>query len=103
RRLIDGPLSRALVLRDRGCAFPGCDRPARWCHGHHIDSWADGAPTSLANSVLLCGHHHREIHHGHWQVRIAADGHPEFTPPTYVDPARKPIRNTLHRHPHCRR
>jgi hypothetical protein len=97
RRLIDGPLRRALVLRDKGCAFPGCDRPARWCHGHHVRSWADGGETSLANSALLCGFHHREIHHGGWQVHIAADGHPEFTPPAYVDPQRRPVRNTLHR------
>ncbi|MGC4815804.1 DUF222 domain-containing protein, partial [Micromonospora sp. DT228] len=42
RRLITGPLRRALVLRDRGCAFPGCDRPPRWCDAHHIHHWADG-------------------------------------------------------------
>jgi hypothetical protein len=35
-RLVTGPLRRALVLRDKGCAFPGCDRPPRWCQGHHI-------------------------------------------------------------------
>jgi len=97
RRLIDGPLRRALVLRDKGCCFPGCDRPARWCHGHHVQSWADGGETSLANSALLGGFHHREIHHGGWQVHIAADGHPQFTPPAYVDPQRRPVRNTLHR------
>ncbi|WP_169734281.1 HNH endonuclease signature motif containing protein, partial [Hamadaea tsunoensis] len=62
RRLIDGPLRRALVLRDRGCAWPGCDRPPRWCEGHHILAWQHDGPTNLDNSTLLCGHHHREIH-----------------------------------------
>jgi hypothetical protein len=47
RRLITGPLRRALVLRDRGCAFPGCDRPPRWCDAHHITHWANGGPTNL--------------------------------------------------------
>ena len=46
RRLITGALRRALVLRDRGCAFPGCDRPPRWCDGHHIQPWTHGGPTS---------------------------------------------------------
>ncbi|NUS00135.1 MAG: DUF222 domain-containing protein [Kribbellaceae bacterium] len=97
RRLIDGPLRRALVLRDNGCAFPGCDRPPQWCDGHHVQAWADGGTTCLANSVLLCGFHHREIHHGHWQVRIRTDGFPEFLPPTFVDPQQRPVQNTLHR------
>jgi hypothetical protein len=53
RRLFTAALRRALVARDRGCAFPACDRPARWCEGHHIRAWADGGPTSLTNGVLL--------------------------------------------------
>ncbi|MGW3607856.1 DUF222 domain-containing protein, partial [Micromonospora sp. NPDC005161] len=76
RRLITGPLRRALVLRDRGCAFPGCDRPPRWCDAHHIRHWADGGDTSLTNAVLLCAHHHRHIHHNDWTVRQSGDGHP---------------------------
>jgi hypothetical protein len=96
RRLITGPLRRALELRDRGCAFPGCDRPPRWCHGHHIRAWVDGGPTNLDNSVLLCGYHHRLIHRGHWTVRLAPDGIPEFVPPKYVDPRQQPRRNLYH-------
>ncbi|HEV7898594.1 MAG TPA: HNH endonuclease signature motif containing protein, partial [Planosporangium sp.] len=93
-----GPLRRALILRDRGCAFPGCGRPPRWCDGHHITHWADGGPTTLANAVLLCGFHHRLIHHSPWQVSInPADGLPEFTPPAYLDPNQRPQRNRYHR------
>ncbi|MGV9214954.1 DUF222 domain-containing protein [Micromonospora sp. RB23] len=97
RRLVTGPLRRALVLRDRGCAFPGCDRPPRWCDAHHIHHWTDGGHTSLTNSVLLCGHHHRHLHHGEWTVRLGGDGHPEFVPPAWLDPEQIPRRNHYHR------
>ncbi|MGC4857321.1 DUF222 domain-containing protein [Micromonospora sp. DT4] len=97
RRLVTGPLRRALVLRDRGCAFPGCDRPPRWCDAHHIRHWADGGDTSLANSVLLCGHHHRHVHRGEWTVRAGGDGHPAFVPPAWLDPDQLPRRNHYHR------
>lgn len=97
RRLITGPLRRALVLRDQGCTFPGCDRPARWCHAHHITHWADGGPTTLDNAALLCSHHHREIHKGHWQIQLSHDHQPEFLPPTWIDPTQTPRRNPYHR------
>ncbi|WP_328848406.1 HNH endonuclease signature motif containing protein [Micromonospora zamorensis] len=96
RRLITGPLRRALVLRDRGCAFPGCDRPPRWCDAHHIHHWADGGPTNLNNAVLLCGHHHRHLHHNDWTVRLGDDNHPEFVPPAWLDPDQLPRRNHYH-------
>ncbi|MEU7783463.1 DUF222 domain-containing protein [Amycolatopsis sp. NPDC049159] len=96
RRLISPGLRRALFLRDRGCAFPGCHRPPRHCQGHHIRHWADGGPTVLANLVLLCAHHHRLMHRSGWQVRLATDGHPEFLPPVFLDKHRKPRRNNIH-------
>ncbi|HET8661514.1 MAG TPA: HNH endonuclease signature motif containing protein, partial [Micromonosporaceae bacterium] len=86
-------LRRALVLRDGGCAFPACDRPAKWCQGHHLKSWADGGQTCLSNIVLACSYHHRLLHHGDWTVHIAPDGRPELTPPAWVDPAQRPRRN----------
>ncbi|GIH02058.1 HNH endonuclease [Rhizocola hellebori] len=99
RRLFTGPIRRALILRDGGCAFPGCDRPPRWCDGHHILSWLLGGATRLDNAVLLCGHHHRLIHHSEWEVRIGPDGLPEFLPPSYMDPLRRPLRHHRHRRP----
>ncbi|MET7863136.1 HNH endonuclease signature motif containing protein [Micromonospora taraxaci] len=97
RRLVTGALRRALVLRDGGCAFPGCDRPPRWCAAHHIRHWADGGPTNLTNAVLLCGHHHRHIHHTNWTVRLDNNGRSEFVPPAWLDPDQVPRRNHYHR------
>ncbi|HXF35688.1 MAG TPA: HNH endonuclease signature motif containing protein [Actinomycetota bacterium] len=51
-----------MVLRDRGCRFPGCDRPHTWCDVHHVVHWADGGPTALQNLILLCRRHHGLVH-----------------------------------------
>jgi hypothetical protein len=81
RRVATGPLRRALAVRDGGCAFPGCDRPPRWCQGHHLVHWIDGGKTEVDNMVLLCGHHHRLIHRSDWVVRLGPDRQPEFFAP----------------------
>jgi hypothetical protein len=80
-RLVTPAIWTALVVRDRHCAFPGCTRPPVMGHAHHIRHWITGGPTSLNNLVLVCGHHHRTIHHTPWEVRLAEDGKPEFLPP----------------------
>jgi hypothetical protein len=87
-------MRRALVQRDRGCAFPTCSRHAAVCHSHHVTAWPTG-PTVLPNLVLLCPTHHRLIHASEWQVTIV-DGRPEFTPPAFIDPHRTPRRNEIH-------
>ncbi|MFM1722706.1 DUF222 domain-containing protein [Rhodococcus sp. PAM 2766] len=90
-RTVSKKQRRALIARDHGCAFPGCGAPPAHCEGHHIKHWADGGPTDLDNLVLLCRYHHRLLHHSHWQVKIGADRKPWFTPPSSVDPYKKPI------------
>jgi hypothetical protein len=97
RRLVPPDLRRALIARDGGCAFPGCDRPPEWCSAHHIRHWLHGGATDLDNTVLVCDHHHRSIHHHGWSVQTGPDGRPEFLPPAYLDPDQKPRRNLLHR------
>lgn len=59
---------RALNSRDRGCRFPACERPARYCAGHHLRHWAAGGETNLDNLVLLCRRHHFLVHEGGWRL-----------------------------------
>jgi len=99
QRLVSAHQRRALIARDHGCAFPGCHRPPAWTQAHHIRHWINGGPTDLANLVLLCGHHHRVIHHDGWDIHIGNDGHPWFHPPQWMDPLREP-RPAQHRQHH---
>jgi len=95
-RVVPQGLRRALILRDEGCAFPGCDRPPSWCDAHHIDHWADGGPTSLCNTALLCVHHHDRVHRDGWTITII-DGLPWFIPPAWLDPQQRPRQNSRYR------
>ncbi|MDQ4213163.1 HNH endonuclease signature motif containing protein [Microbacterium sp. ASV81] len=67
----------ALAVRDGGCRWDGCDRPASYCEAHHIDEWErDRGRTDVDRGILLCRFHHMELHHGGW--RITRDGTGDF-------------------------
>ena len=61
-RTIPPAIRRALIARDQGCVWPGCDRAPMHCDGHHIEHWLDDGPTSLVNLALLCHSHHHRLH-----------------------------------------
>jgi hypothetical protein len=78
--VVPAAMRRAVIHRDGGCRFPGCDRPAPWCDAHHVHHWADGGDTSLDNLVLLCRPHHRMVHEGPFGLEML-DGRPVFRRP----------------------
>jgi hypothetical protein len=90
-RIISSDLRKALVFRDKGCRFPGCNRPAKWCDAHHMKHWADGGATNLGNVILLCRRHHNRVHEQGWQVAWTEDGRIVAIPP---DPRRVARPNT---------
>ena len=67
-------LWRALVVRDGGCRWEGCDAPASWCDVAHGQApfRAEGR-LSPANAMLLCRRHHRRFDKGPWRVEITGD------------------------------
>jgi hypothetical protein len=63
KRLYTGSHRRAVIARDRGCAWPGCERHVRWTEIHHIRWWdRDGGETSIENAAALCSFHHHVVH-----------------------------------------
>jgi predicted restriction endonuclease len=68
-------------VRDKGCRFPGCDRPPHWTDGHHIKHSADGGRTEVANLLSMCRRHHRFVHEKGWMVGVDEVGNPVITPP----------------------
>jgi len=81
-RTISPALWAALVVRDRHCRHPGCDRPPSWCDAHHVVHFAKGGPTRLDNLVLGCTRHHHVWHDQGWQLTLALDGTLTLVSPT---------------------
>ncbi|MGH7317283.1 MAG: DUF222 domain-containing protein, partial [Candidatus Rokuibacteriota bacterium] len=75
--VISGAIRRAVIVRDRHCRFPNCDRPPTWCIPHHVVHWPDGGPTAVPNLLLLCRRHHTLIHAGRFSLELL-DGRPVF-------------------------
>ncbi|WP_051479050.1 HNH endonuclease signature motif containing protein [Arthrobacter sp. H5] len=95
QRFFNATQRRALMTRDKGCAFPGCTIPPIWCEAHHITPWYAGGTTDTDNGALVCGHHHDLLEDGNWTIRVQ-DGIPWFIPPPYIDPDQTPRRNKAH-------
>jgi uncharacterized protein DUF222/HNH endonuclease len=103
-------LRRAVINRDRHCAFPGCDRRPVLCQVHHIVPRSRGGPTRLDNLLLLCSFHHLiMIHRRGWTITLHADGtttaiSPDGTkifhghgPPGHDPPAGRRLATGVHR------
>jgi hypothetical protein len=79
---IPAQIRRAVLLRDRTCAWPKCGRPAVYCDVHHLRHKHDGGATSVGNCVLLCQYHHDVcIHRRGWQLILHPDGTTEARSP----------------------
>ena len=53
----------------------------RRCDGHHLRHWAEGGPTTLDNTCLLCDRHHTLVHEGGWTLQRRPDGSLRFLRP----------------------
>jgi hypothetical protein len=96
RRLAATGQRKALIARDRGCTFPGCDRSAAQSEIHHATDWALGGPTDIDNLAIACGYHNTEAPRMGWRT-VMIDGIPHWQPPDW-HPTQQPQRNYLH-HP----
>jgi hypothetical protein len=87
-------LRRAVILRDKHCAFAGCAQPPATCQVHHIIPRSQGGPTRIDSLLLLCPFHHLvAVHRWGWQIRLNPDGTTTATTQT------APASCTATRHP----
>jgi hypothetical protein len=72
---IPAHLRRAVILRDKGCGFPGCTLPPEACQVHHLIPRSQGGPTRLDSLILGCTFHHLiVVHRWGWQLILNPDG-----------------------------
>jgi hypothetical protein len=80
-RTVPAPLFNALVIRDRHCRYPGCDRPPHWTEAHHIRWITHGEPTALDNLVPRLYEAPPPPHSPGWHAKLLPDTTLEITNP----------------------
>jgi Domain of unknown function (DUF222) len=90
QRLASTGQTMALITRDGGCSFPGCDHPPAWCDRHHILDWISGGRTDVDNLTFLCRYHHTHFLQKGWACQMNPDGLPEWIPPKWIDQQQRP-------------
>lgn len=71
------------------CAVERCDVPTAWADAHHLDGWAFGGKTDVADGVLLCGRHHTLVHHPDYLTQRLAPGRISLTRAPRAAPRRQ--------------
>ena len=71
----------AIAARDGGCIAGDCDRPPSWCEVHHINEYSLGGDTSVEDGVLLCRHHHLDIHNNNKRIKRIGNQYWLLPPP----------------------
>ncbi|MGF3054428.1 DUF222 domain-containing protein [Microbacterium sp. YY-03] len=85
KRLFTPGQKIALAIRDGGCRWTGCERPASYTEAHHIDPWESGGKTDIDRGILLCQYHHLHCHDNGWHITREGKGefmlnHPDHPP-----------------------
>jgi len=89
QRLFNRAQRRAMVFRDGGCVFEGCNEPLSRLQAAHILAWIKGGRTDIDNGLLLCAFHHRLFDLGGWEL-LRQGGQRYLVPPPDIDPLRRP-------------
>ena len=75
-------IRKAVIARDKGCAWPGCNRRPAQCDVHHVKHKRHGGKTSSTECVMLCQFHHDVcVHRMGWDLELLPDGSTRATSP----------------------
>ncbi len=74
KRLFSPAQRKALAIRWQTCAIDGCTVPFEWCEIHHLDPWASGGRTDMANGIPLCPHDHHYVDDPRFELRSTHAG-----------------------------
>jgi len=70
-RTVPAGLWKALLARDGGCTWSGCDAPAAWCDvAHGEEPYRRHGQLAPDNAALLCRRHHRRFDTGPFRMVV---------------------------------